>query len=251
MKMREEGKTDIIVFPSQTEMCRKAADEIIDDLRKNPQQLLCIAAGHTSLGLFRELVRRFQAGEIDFSKAGFVAMDEWAGMDAATEGSCGWLLETEFLSKVDYPKERVFLWDGKARDQAGECERAADFVRKNSRYGVIDYLVLGVGMNGHLALNEPGTGLDERAHVAVLDAITADVGQKYFKKATALGAGLTLGLADFREARRSVLMISGEKKKDICRKIWDASCFHAGLPATAVYEFGNASIYCDRAAADD
>ena len=251
MKTKREEKTELIVFPSQEEMCQKAAAEIIDSLKENSRQLLCIAAGHTSLGVFRELVRRFRAGEMDLSEASFVAMDEWTGMDAATEGSCGWLLETEFLSKVDYPADRVFLWDGKAQDQARECERAADFIRKNSRYGTIDHLVLGVGMNGHLALNEPGTGLDERAHVAALDAITADVGQKYFKKATALGAGLTLGLADFREARRSVLMISGEKKRDICRKIRDASYFQADLPATAVYEFENASIYCDRAAADD
>ncbi len=246
----EKKKTDFRIFPDYESICRKAADEIAENLHENPRQLLCIAAGHTSLGVFRELTNRHERGEIDFSQAGFVAMDEWADMDENTEGSCGWLLRKEFLSKAGYARERVFLWNGKAKDITAECKRAEDFIRDNSRSQAIDLLILGAGMNGHLALNEPGSRMDQRACFTSLDEVTVRVGQKYFEKARTLTGGLTLGLADFREARRAILLLSGRAKSDVVKRLRQASRFQTDFPVTALYDFANASIYCDRAAAD-
>lgn len=232
------------MFSDYETMCKRTADEIAENLMENPEQLLCIAAGHTSLGVFRELIRKYQNQEIDFSKASFVAMDEWLYMDAETEGSCGWFLVEEFLKKVNYPKERIFLWNGNAENYVQECELALKFIKNNSRDSVIDYLVLGAGMNGHLALNEPGTELESRAHVTQLDELTAKVGQKYFKETAVLNGGITLGLADFKDAKRSVLLINGAEKKGILKKIREVEGFQKTIPATAMYTFENSSIYC-------
>ena len=108
-------------------------------------------------------------------------------------------------------------------------------------------MVLGSGMNGHLALNEPGCDFDARVHVAQLDESTKQIGQKYFQEKTELSGGITLGVGNFAEARRCVLMISGSHKHDILRKIL-ASQVSNKIPATIIKKFANSSIFCDNSA---
>ena len=99
------------VFPDDTLLSSAVADAICGQLRQNPRSLLCLAAGHSSLGVFQELVRRYRQNEVDFSQAGFLAMDEWLGMNRSTPGSCSDFLIQNFLSQVNFPPERVLLID--------------------------------------------------------------------------------------------------------------------------------------------
>ncbi len=239
-----------IQFETYDAMCRQTAAEIIQNLAQNPEQMLCIAAGHTSLGVFTHLIDAFKEGRADFSRAWFVAMDEWLHMDERTPESCGSFLVEHFLSMVNYSESHIRLWNGKASDTEAECRSVEQFIKANSSSGTIDYLVLGAGMNGHLALNEPGTPLDSRAHVSRLDPLTATVGQKYFTEGAALTGGITLGLSDFARARRCVLLINGAKKGPILSKILRARSWDAQIPATALVEFADASIYYDAEAAE-
>lgn len=244
--MKEEKN---VIFDSYQEMCKKIAEEIRDNLKDNSSQMLCIAAGNTSQGVFEELIEMYRQKEVDFSNAYFVAMDEWVGMNEKTEDSCGNFLMKNFLRYVNYPKEHVRLWNGKAEDLYEECKSVEAFL-ENAKDGVIDYLVLGTGMNGHLALNEPGADFNQCSHVHELDDTTKRVGQKYFKEETVLERGVTMGIKNFSEAKRTVLMINGSHKKEIARKIFNASKFDHRIPATALYNFSNGSIYCDRESLD-
>ena len=234
----------IRIFESYEAMCREIAVEIRADLKDRPRQLLCIAAGNTSLGVFKELIRMYREKEIDFSKASFVAMDEWVGMDETTPGSCGNFLVKYFLKHVNYPREQVRLWNGKAADLEAECRSVENFIRCGETK-TMDYLVLGSGMNGHLALNEPGADFHLGAHVHELDDTTKHVGQKYFETAPVLERGITLGIRDFRAAKRTVLMSNGSHKREIAGKILAAKKADSRIPATALYDFPNGSIYCD------
>jgi len=235
------------VFETYESLCAKVAREIRATVSLKPEALLCIAAGHTSLGVFKELIEARAEGQIDFSRAAFVSMDEWLGMSRKTAGSCGDFLDREFLDHVNFSPENIRLFNGEAGDPEAECASVEDFIRLHG--GAIDYLVLGAGMNGHLALNEPGTPWNRRAHATKLDPVTTKVGQKYFQEETALAGGLTLGVADFSEAGRGVLLVSGAHKVDILKKILGGAVSDE-IPATAVRGFANASIYADRAAAD-
>lgn len=236
------------VFNSYDSMCQCVAEEIIQNLKENPHQLLCIAAGHTSLGVFRHLIEAYHSGHADFSKAGFIAMDEWLHMTADTRESCGYFIYENFLKYVNYSQENVRLWDGSASDPEGECKAVESFIQQKSLRKSIDFLVLGAGMNGHLALNEPGTAFDSRAHVTNLDPVTQKVGQKYFSHEASLTGGITLGIENFREAARTILMINGTAKHDILLKILNAPEPTPQLPATALYTFNNASLYFDEEA---
>lgn len=239
---------DLQVFDRYSAMCQAISDEICAQLRKNPEMLLCIAAGHTSLGLFDALRAAYEGGTADFSRASFVAMDEWLNMSDRTPDSCGDFLRKNFLQYVNFAPERTRLFDGQTGSHRQECQAVEDFIQEHSHTGHIDYLVLGSGMNGHLALNEPGTSFDARAHVSVLDPVTQNVGQKYFSEQAALTGGITLGIANFREAERTVLMVNGSHKSTILERIVNAPISES-IPATALRSFRNASLYCDRDAA--
>ncbi len=234
------------IFETYDMMCRRVADEIEEDLKKNPQQMLCIAAGHTSLGVFKYLIQDYEQDKVDFSQAWFAAMDEWLYMSDKTKESCGYFLREHFLDHVNYAPDHIRLWNGAADNVQEECAQVEAFIKDHSVNGTLDYLVLGAGMNGHLALNEPGTSFNSRAHVTVLDPITQKVGQKYFSDKTALSGGITLGIDNFRQARRTVLMVNGSAKSEILSKILTAGAPNEQIPATALLTFENASLYCDR-----
>ena len=207
--------------------------------------MLCIAAGHTSVGIFERLVESYNQKKLDFSSAHFVAMDEWTGMSEKTPNSCGEFLSRCFFSKVNFKPGNIKLFDGAASSPDEECLAVQKFIKENSSDGVIDFLVLGTGMNGHLALNEPGCDFELSCGVVPLDDITKQVAQKYFDTKQELLSGLTLGVAEFKKAKRSVLMVSGAHKREILHKILSEPISNK-IPATAVRDFVNASIYCDR-----
>lgn len=235
-------------FLTYDDMCTAVCDEIVAALAQKPNLMLCIAAGHTSLGVFRGLAQAVQQGRADFSKASFVAMDEWTGMNCYTPGSCGDLLQRELLARIPFGTVRLF--DGKAQDLEQECRDVEEFIGEQSACGCIDYLVLGSGMNGHLALNEPGTAFDAPAHVTQLDSVTMQVGQKYFEGEAQLSGGVTLGIGNFAQAGRAVLMVSGAHKQEVLQKLLNSPT-GVEFPATAMRGFANAALYYDKAAAGE
>lgn len=232
-------------FDDYTQLCTTVAERIAAILSKKPDSLICIAAGHSSLGVFDALISMFRNGNIDFSKSYFVAMDEWKGMNDTTDGSCSDFLRKNFLSHVNYPEDHIRLVNGLAEDLDQECAEIKSFI---DEHGGMDYLLLGVGMNGHLALNEPGVDFNESVHVTQLDEVTKNVGTKYFNDAPALTGGVTIGIADIREAKEIVLLINGERKQEILKKIMESPVTNM-LPATALKEMPQASILCDKEAA--
>lgn len=229
------------------EICHVICEEICAAVQKKPSLCLCIAAGHTSLGILEGLRTAAQEKRADFSNAVFVAMDEWLDMNENMPESCGALLRSKLLDHVAFRKVRLF--DGCVADLKAECEAIETFVKEETTEGAIDYLVLGCGMNGHLGLNEPGTPLNSRTHISVLDEVTKRVGQKYFKQGALLSGGITMGLANFVEAKRSVLPICGAHKRKILNEILACDVPKTNLPASAMLLAEHATLYCDGAAA--
>lgn len=233
------------IFENDILLSVAAADAVCELLQKKPDALLCIAAGHSSLGVFRELVRRFRENKVDFSCAGFAAMDEWAEMNETTPGSCGDFLVKNFLSQVNFPENRIRLVNGKAVNLQAEC---AEIKENMEACGGFDLILLGVGMNGHLALNEPGVDFSLSVHTTALDSVTQQVGTKYFESAPKLTGGVTIGIADIAAAKQAILLVNGEKKSKIVKEVLDSPVTNR-LPATALKEMPNAAFWCDREAA--
>ena len=238
--------TELKTFSDYAAMSSATALDIAEQIAQKPASLLSFAAGNTSLGIFEALAGFYQAKRIDFSSCFFVAMDEWKDMSAATPGSCGDFLQKNFLSKVNFKPDRVRLIDGKAADLCAECAAVRQWIESK---GGIDYLLLGVGMNGHLALNEPGVDFSLSVHTTVLDEITREVGKKYFNGASPiLTGGITIGIKEICEAKKVVLSVSGTKKSSILKMIMSEPVGN-NIPATIVKQLPQGTIVCDTDAA--
>lgn len=233
------------VYPTYEHLSRAAADVVVSTLQSKPDAVICLPSGSTPVGMFRELILRHKQGLADFSQCTFVGLDEWIGMGPEDEGSGRQLLDRDFLHPVGFRPEQVLFFNARAGDLQAECGRINQALEE---LGGLDLIVLGIGMNGHLGLNEPGTSFDTYAHVAELDPITIEVGQKYFQGPTSLSGGITLGLRHMMEARRLVLMASGEAKAPVIARALKGEVTEA-FPATLVQEHADAWVLVDADAA--
>ncbi|PSR56476.1 glucosamine-6-phosphate deaminase [Adhaeribacter arboris] len=226
-------------------MSKAAADFVREYVQQKPNALLCFPSGESPTGMLHYLGQYAQAGQVDFSKCTFVGLDEWVGMDETNEGSCRHYLNQHLFEPLGIKPENRILFNAKAPDLDQECERMNALI---AQHGVIDLMVVGVGMNGHIGLNEPGVSFDLYAHHMALDEVTKTVGQKYFKQQTELHEGITLGLKHFQEAHYPVLIAAGGKKAGILAQALEGKVTNQ-VPASILQILPNAQVFLDWAVA--
>lgn len=234
-----------IVNKDYQAMSRAAADLVIQQVAQKPASLICFPSGESPAGMFRYLVEDAKAGRVDFSHCKFVGLDEWVGLGPDDEGSCTQFLNEHFFGPLNIKPPQVYFFDSKASDLDAACKAMDAFVNNN---GPLDLMIVGIGMNGHIGLNEPGTDFNLYAHHAPLDNVTVVVGQKYFKQETRLTEGITLGLKHLQEAKTAVLLASGAKKAGIISKALRGEITQA-LPASIFQTLPTAKIFLDEGAA--
>jgi glucosamine-6-phosphate isomerase len=235
----------IIVNESYEDMSRAAAKEILQLLQPLSSPLICIASGDTPAGLYREMVDQVNKKRIKTSEWNYVGLDEWMGMNGYMEGSCRYYIDQQLFDPLNVPIKRIAFFDGTVSDPGHECERVERFIQAHKK---IDIAILGLGMNGHIGMNEPGTSASLRSHVSKLDPQTQEVGQKYFKSKTPLTKGLTLGLATILEAKDIFLLVSGTKKATIANKMITEEISEQ-LPCTLLRNHKGLRMYLDKEAA--
>jgi glucosamine-6-phosphate isomerase len=153
-------------------------------------------------------------------------------------------MKKHFLDHVDYCEENLCFFNGEAPDLKYECKRTDDFIKK---CGPIDMILLGVGMNGHLGMNEPGTPFDLYSHIVNLAEETIMVGQKYFSSNVKLTSGITLGMKHIMEAKTVIIQMNGLKKAEIAKRLIDSE-ISMKLPASMVKNHSDAFLLLDKEA---
>ncbi|MBK7627882.1 MAG: glucosamine-6-phosphate deaminase [Bacteroidales bacterium] len=234
-----------IIYSDYTELSVKTAELIASIILKKPDALLCFPAGETSVGTFKCLIDLNKSGKISFKKCRIVGLDEWAHIGEMKSENGFSFMRKHLFDHIDYSKENLCFFDGESADLMNECKKTDDFIRK---YGPVDMMLLGVGMNGHLGLNEPGTSFSLNAHIAHLDETTKSVGKKYFSANVELSTGITLGIKDIMEAKTVILQINGSRKAEIVKKLFDSEVSNA-FPASVLKEHKNSFVLLDSEAA--
>ena len=199
------------IYKDHDELSREVARVIIAAVRNHPASVLCLAAGDTPRQVYAALA---SGGQVDYSGCTFIGLDEWVGIPPENEGSCSFFLHNNLFHPLGIRPHQVHLFDALAEDLVSECGKMDAIIREK---GGIDLMLAGVGMNGHVGFNEPGVSDDLYAHVVTLDATTQSVGQKYFKEATRLERGITLGLKHLLESTTAIIMASSAKKAEVIR----------------------------------
>jgi glucosamine-6-phosphate isomerase len=226
-------------------MSKQAADDIITLTQSLKNPVLCAASGDTPAGLYKELVNEIHQKKIDVSGWSFISLDEWIGLNGDDEGSCRFHLNYQLLNPLQVPKDNIFFFDGRGKDPDKECENMENFIRQ---HGGITIAILGLGMNGHVGMNEPGTSPTLRSHITELDNQTKKIGQKYFIKEQQLSKGITLGLATLMEARNLILLVSSRHKAEIVQKVLEGEISEQ-LPASLLRRHPQLKVYLDKEAA--
>lgn len=233
-----------IICRDYKELSVRTASLIADAVAEKQDAVLCFPAGETSLGTFRELIKLQQSGQIDFTRCKIVGLDEWVHLGTMGSENCYSFLKSHFFDRISVSPENMCFFNGEAHDLARECASSDAFVKTN---GGIDLMLLGVGMNGHLGLNEPGTPLDACSHIVDLDETTKQVGQKYFSAPVQLSRGITLGLRQVMESKKVIVQISGRKKAPVVRRLLNSEVT-TDFPASVIKHHPNAFLIIDEEA---
>ena len=231
----------LIINNTYKEMSRKAVNDLLGILQLITNPLMCTASGDSPKGMYKELIKQIKEKEIDISGWNFLSLDEWAGMNGSDEGSCRFHLNNDLFGPLNVTESKIIFFDGRSSDLQAECNRIENYIKEHGR---IDVAIVGLGMNGHVGMNEPGTSSSLYSHVADIDSVTQAVGQKYFTNERQLTHGLTLGIASIMEAGNIMLLVSGTKKSVIAQKVLEAE-INEQLPASLLRKHENLKVYLD------
>ncbi len=233
----------LILTKDYEALSEKTARLLANKIIVNPKATVCLTSGSTPTGVYKALVRLIQTEHINISQCVFIGLDEWVGMNRHDAGSCGESVYDNFIKPLNI--EKYYLFDGKAQDLSQECQFMD---KKIASLGGLDIMLVGLGINGHIGLNEPGYSWKLKSHVSNLHETTIKTGQKYFASETALSQGITLGLSYFSEAKSSFLIANGAQKAEPIRKaIMDEATEE--FPASILQVTSNATVIIDEAAA--
>lgn len=237
---------NVQVYADYATLSAAVADWVAAHLRTRPASAFVFAMGNSPQGAYAELARRASRGEVDFSRAHAIQLDEYLGLDPGDRRALyGWLART-CLEPLGIAPERSL----RLRSDAPDPERAcAEVEAQIAALGGIDVSILGLGPNGHLGFNEPGSPLDSRTRPVPLSAESLVSNAVYWGSVDDVPRGsLTLGLGTLREARHTVLVVDGARKMEILRRVLHGPVT-TSVPATCLRTFPDVAVMVDRAAA--
>ena len=221
----------------------RAAQRLVQLLEAKPDLLLCASAGETPSGTYRLVAQHFKENSARFKSLRVLKVDEWSGLSMDDPGACETQLKTQLLKPLQVPEERYFGFQSDTAEPAAECRRLAEWL---DRCGPIDLCILGLGANGHIAMNEPGHVLQPFAHVAPLSESSLRH-PMLAKSAKRPRYGLTLGIAEILASRQILLLVSGEKKREAMRRLLRPE-ITTDFPASLLWTHGNCTVLSDKQA---
>ncbi|MFE7504692.1 glucosamine-6-phosphate deaminase [Promicromonospora sp. NPDC057488] len=236
---------EVVIAPA-AELARLAADAVEGLLRANPETVLGLATGSSPLAVYDELATRHKDG-LSFARARAFMLDEYVGLPADHPERYRNVIEKEFASRVDLPAGAVQGPDGLASDLPAAC---AAYEASIQDAGGVDLQILGIGTDGHIAFNEPGSSLASRTRIKTLTKQTREDNARFFGGSVDQVPRhcLTQGLATIMSARHLVLLASGRAKAEAVHQLVEGPV-SAMWPATIMQLHPHATVLVDDAAA--
>ena len=223
----------------------KAAQIIKEQVSVKPSSFIALPSGPTPVGMFEQLVLAYQNKKVDFTHAHFMGVDEYLSLAKDHPDSVSSSLNERFFKPCHIRPDQIHLIDG-AADPEAECAAVNHYLDET---GGLDLIVTGIGLNGHLAYNEPAEGLSPRVHVNGLGENTRLSLLKDFSDQTEIPSRIfTLGLTDFLNARKLVVVATGPSKSSVVRRLVQASTVSTFFPASFTLLHRDATLIVDEVA---
>jgi len=238
---------EIIITDDYKAMSLAAGQLVIKQAEKDKNTVLALPTGNTPIGLYENLVQAVNRKIVSFNGVKVFILDEYVGLRKTDPASYHFFMADKLLGRIDVKEKNVFIPDGQAEDLNEECAGYEDSIKK---CGGIDLLILGIGLNGHLAFNEPGSDFNSKTRVVKLTEQTRRSNAAYFDKPSQMPlSAITIGLGTIMKAEKIVLLASGEKKAAIVRLAIEGKITKF-VPASILQTHKNLTVIFDKGAAE-
>jgi glucosamine-6-phosphate deaminase len=239
---------EVIVQKDYDAMSRVAADIVVSVLNRKPNAVLGMATGSTPLGLYEELVRRFVAGKVDFSAVTTFNLDEYVGLSPDHEQSYHYFMYQNFFKHVNIPDQNIHIPSGTTSNYTAFCRWYEDRI---NACGGIDIQILGIGSDGHIAFNEPGSSMRSRTRLKTLAKQTIDDNARFFQKREDVPVyAITMGVGTILDARTLLLVASGASKANAVAQAVEGP-ITSMITASALQLHADARVVIDEEAAGE
>ncbi len=238
----------IVITPDYHSVCKKVADLVVSRIKRNPSVILGLPTGDTPFRFYQNLVEEHEGGGVNFSKVKIFNLDEYVGLSNTHKGSYAFYMYGNLLSHVNLPKGSWDIPNGMAKDLEDECRR---YEKKITLAGGLDLTLLGIGINGHIGFNEPGTPFNSPTHISNLTKSTIESNRHHFGSPKEMPKkAITMGLKTIMNSEEILLMASGPKK---AKAVYDLVYGHLTrkFPASILQTHNNVTLVIDEAAATE
>lgn len=237
---------ELVVRDSKQSVAQEAANRITALVHSSPSAHLGLATGATQQGIYRLLIEAHRLGLVNFRDVRFFMLDEYVGVPPSSATSFQHVLITDFLSHVGSEPRALETLEGMAQDLAAEADRYEAALRDA---GGVDLQLLGIGTNGHIGFNEPGSAFDSRTRVVELHPDTLESNAHYFDSAHSVPASaISQGVGTIMEASSILLMATGEPKATAIASMIDGPV-SPDCPASILQLHPQVTVIVDTAAA--
>ncbi|MBO5474317.1 MAG: glucosamine-6-phosphate deaminase [Lachnospiraceae bacterium] len=227
---------------------RVAANIISAQVIMKPDCVLGLATGATPVGTYEQLVRWYEKGDLDFASVHSVNLDEYRGLSAEDEQSYRYFMNSHLFDHINIDKKNTYVPDGMEPDAAKACSAYDEIIRS---LGGIDLQILGLGHNGHIGFNEPGSAFEKETHCVRLSRSTIEANARFFDSIDRVPReAYTMGIKSIMQARKVVVIVCGESKREIVRRAFFGA-ITPEVPASVLQLHNDVILVGDEAALAD
>jgi glucosamine-6-phosphate deaminase len=238
----------VIIKENYDKLSNEAAKVVADRLKKKPNLVLGLATGSTPLGLYKELIRMHKYEGLDFSKVTTFNLDEYVGLPPSHDQSYHYFMQHNFFDSVNINPRYIHVPHGMAKDVSHFCDWYEERIRS---FGGIDVQVLGIGANGHIAFNEPGSSLGSRTRIKTLTPVTRDANKRFFQNEEEVPKyAITMGVGTIMDAKELLLVATGGSKAAAIKSSVEGP-LTAMCPASIIQMHKEAFVIVDKEAGSD
>lgn len=237
----------IIKVKNYDEMSEEALKIVLDVVKNKPNAVLGLATGSTPLGLYAKMAEDHKNNGTSYAECRAVNLDEYVGLDVNSDQSYVYFMRENLFKNIDIKLENTHIENGKAADKDAECTRYNALLDELQQ----DIQILGIGSNGHIAFNEPGTPFDSVTHIVDLAESTIKDNSRLFNSIDEVPRqAFTMGLSNIMNAKKIVILANGSGKAYAINELVNGE-IREDVPATILRNHPDCTLICDELAGKD
>lgn len=241
---KNNPESKLIIADNYDEMSKIAAEMVIKKIKEAKDRfVLGLATGSTPEGLYRYLVEDHKKNDTSYEHITTFNLDEYAKLSRENENSYYYFMNDHLFNHIKIPRENIHIPDGNQENLEEECLRYEALIEQS---GGIDLQLLGIGHNGHIGFNEPGTSFQSKTHIVELDETTRIANARFFNALEEVPThAVTMGISTIMKSREILLLISGKNKAETAQKLLEGEISEA-FPASVLKQHPNITAIIDR-----